>query len=609
MNRIEELAILWDTVRNNTRHKYYDRTVELAEKYYRFVTGDGLDKDMVQFVRREDATMFQQRKDITKHIIPTVVKNLMDVQYKVPRSNSLTRKLEYTGDKQGTKAEKLEGILAKFWGDKSFDDYMGTRTVELNNTDPNTFVVTEFKDFDATQEHLQPYPFESSSEMSVNYEVDNNILQWLIVLQAIFFVGEDGKLKEGTRHTMYLKERAVTMEEFYDNGILSLMPEEDVWYEINGVSYIRYKDSMYHLIEPEPYDLENVPAKRAGYKRDLETKGDTFVSPYHDIIPILEKTIKANSELDLTMSLHCFNQKIMMGKRCDNPECNSGYINEITKSGENRHVCPNCNGVGLLIATTTQDVLLLEPSEVREEQLSIDDLVRYVGPSVDLVRFQDEYVESLTWKAKQAMFNSDIFTRKEVSETATGKNIDMQNVYDTLWPFATRYADLWEFYVTIIADLTDMDKGLEILFVFDKDFKMKTTTELYDDLDKANTSGADSFAIQDIQMDIARNIFANNPIEFNKYVVKQDFYPFSGKTKEEIIALKASNNTTRFLKVLEENYSYIFDQIEMSEEKFYLLERTKQWTIIKAKTEELITEIGEPVTEDLSKQFGEKDNE
>ena len=185
MNRTEAREILWETVRDNVRHNHYKRTTDLADKYYRFVTGDGLDKDMVQFVQREDDTMFQQRKNITRHIISTVVKNLMDVQYKVPRSNSLTRKIEYEGDKQGKRTEEFEGILGKFWGDKSFDDYMGIRNVEMNNTDPNTFVITEFKDFDPAEKHAQPYPFESDSKMSVNYEVDNNVLQWLIVKQKI----------------------------------------------------------------------------------------------------------------------------------------------------------------------------------------------------------------------------------------------------------------------------------------------------------------------------------------------------------------------------------------------------------------------------------------
>ena len=142
------------------------------------------------------------------------------------------------------------------------------------------------------------------------------------------------------------------------------------------------------------------------------------------------------------------------------------------------------------------------------------------------------------------------------------------------------------------------------MFAFDKDFKMKTTTELYDDLQKANESGADAFAIQDIQLDIARNIFANNPDDFQRYMTRQDFYPFSGKSKEEIIALKSTNNTTRFLKVLEENYSYIFDQIEMEEgADFYLLTRKKQFTQIKKRVKAIQKEREENPLPDIKEEI------
>jgi hypothetical protein len=207
------------------------------------------------------------------------------------------------------------------------------------------------------------------------------------------------------------------------------------------------------------------------------------------------------------------------------------------------------------------------------------------------------------------MFNSDIFTREQIAETATGKNIDMQNVYDTLWPEACKHADMWTFFVQIIAGLTDMEEGLRVLFAYDKDFKMKSTTELYADLEKANTSGADSFAIQDIQQDIARNIFVNNPTEFQKYLVRQDFYPFSGKSEAEKITIKTSGNTTKFNKVLDDNYGVIFDYIELQEPDFYQMDKTKQWEILQAEVKKIIAEIDAETPGTQPMNFNEPVNE
>lgn len=619
MDRDEALEILAEVVREDKHHQDYERTVDVASKCYRLVTGDGLEDDLKKFTQRETDEMFQQRKDITKHIVPTVVKNLVDVQNKVPRSNSLTRVIKYKGDEENEKVKDLEDILGGFWGNKSFDDYMGVRFIELNNIDPNAFVVAEFKDFDPINDHLKPYPFEVKSDMAVMYEYDNNVLQYLIskntvnriygtkpnVLKkilAFFFKNKDLRRVEEVRHTMYLPERAIVLDRISDpETVKSLnIPEYDTWIIRGGKTYIRFetkRDYVYVLEEPEPYNLEEVPAARVGYKRDMTTDGRTYVSPYWDTIPLLEKTIKANSELDLTMCLHAFPQKIITGSKCDNENCLMGKIyNENTGVYE---ICPQCKGVGMLPHTSSQDVVIVDLPQAKEEQLSLDNIVRYIYPPVDLIQFQDEYIENLTWKVKQTMFNSDIFTKQEVSETATGKNIDLQNVYDTLWPLAVKYADFWEFFVNTIAQLTDMDKDLVALFTFDKDFKMKTTSELYADLQKANESGADSFAKQDIQQDIARNIFANNPEEFRKYLVQQSFYPFAGKSKEEIIAIKTTQNTTRFNKVLNDNFSQVFDLIEMEDAQFYIKDRKKQWEKIQGVVAKLIEEIDTQTTQTL----------
>jgi hypothetical protein len=604
MTRDEALQILTNVVRDKKRHEHYERTIKVAEKCYRLSTGDGLEKDLQRFQPRESDEMFEQRLRITKHIVPTIVKNLIDVQYKVPRSNSITRVLKYENDNTSARTQEFEDILDGFWGTDSFDQWMETRMVELNNVDPNAFMVVEFKDFDPDKEHLQPYPFEVTSKMAVMYEYDNKVLQYLAVQQEIEF--KKGKeTTTGTKTTLYTTNQAYILEQTWDQAVWSNLVKDE-WYKRGGIIYIRFEDNMYFLTEPEPYDLEVIPAERIGYKRDLITNGETYVSPYWDTVPLLDKTIKANSELDLAMCLHAFPQKIITGMRCDNEQCLGGYVTYVDeKTGkETRTICPRCQGIGMLPHTSAQDVVIVHLPEAKEEQLSLDNIVRYIYPPIDLLNFQDEYIEKLTWRAKQTMFNSDIFTREEVAETATGKNIDLQNVYDTLWPFAQRYAQLWEFYVKVISELTDMDEKLIYSFHFDKDFKMKTTTELYGDLRTAAESGADEHALDEIQADIMRNIFANSPDDFRRWVVMDSFKPFKGKTNEQKMAIMASNNTTPFYKILYENYENIFNEIDIKEPDFYIKNRDKQWEILKQRVAKIQEDIKEPVTKGWNEQEG-----
>jgi len=604
MTRDKALQILTDVVRDKKRHKNYQRTIDVADKCYRLTTGEGLEKELQKFQPRESEEMFEQRVRITKHIVPTVVKNLIDVQYKVPRSNSITRVIKYEDDNTSEKTKQFEAILDEFWGTDSLDQWMETRLTELNNVDPNAFMIVEFKDFDPDKVHLSPYPFEANSKMAVMYEYINKVLQYLCVQQENEY--DQGKeKKKGTKTTLYNTNAAFILKQMWDQEIWAYLVKDE-WLKIGGVWYIRFEDNMYKLTEPTPYDLKVVPGERIGYKRDLTTDGETYVSPYWDTVPLLEKTIKANSELDLSMCLHAFAQKIITGMRCDNEQCLGGYVTTTDeKTGKTiRSICQKCEGMGMLPHTSAQDVIIVHLPEAKEEQLSLDNIVRYITPPIDILNFLDEYIEKLTWKAKQTMFNSDIFTREEVAETATGKNIDLQNVYDTLWPFASRYAQLWEFYVSVISALTDMDTSLIYSFHFDKDFKMKTTTELYGDLKMASESGADEHALDEIQADIMRNIFANSPDDFRRWVVKDSFKPFKGKTNEQKMSIMASGNTTKFYKVLFENYENIFNEIDLETSDFYIMDRNKQWEILKVKVEGLIGELDEQKTQEFNEETG-----
>jgi hypothetical protein len=76
---------------------------------------------------------------------------------------------------------QFKEILDTFWGDSSLNDYMDVRWVELNDTDPNSFVVLEWQPF-GEDEHAQPYPFEVKSEEAIYYEYENKVLQYLVAM-------------------------------------------------------------------------------------------------------------------------------------------------------------------------------------------------------------------------------------------------------------------------------------------------------------------------------------------------------------------------------------------------------------------------------------------
>jgi len=70
------------------RHRDYKHVVKKRKLYMQLVAGIEIDKLLRQYVKREDGPLFKQRVALTHHIVTTTCKNLTDVFYKVPRSNS-----------------------------------------------------------------------------------------------------------------------------------------------------------------------------------------------------------------------------------------------------------------------------------------------------------------------------------------------------------------------------------------------------------------------------------------------------------------------------------------------------------------------------------------
>lgn len=599
-------------VAKGLRHKHYAHTVEKHKDYMALVGGVGLDEKLKQYVRREDKKLFDQRVALTNHIVTAVSKNLLDPFYKVPRSNSGRRVLNYKGNAREGKLEEVENMLSTFWGDdESWDDYMATRFTELNSTDPNAFVVFEFKDFDATREMVSPYPYEVSSEMAIDYKRTNQTLSYLIARDAhryrVRSVTDNPAIngatasalpdtkngfKSGNKYTLYTKNQTfqlLQVHETEENGLSALSEGKPTALGADRRTFIKLGKNYYQYLEFLPHNCEQVPAVQVGYYRDIATHGQSYVNPIHPAIPYLDKTIKVNSELDLVATLLAFPQMIMYGEPCPDTSCHKGYYEDNT-------LCNTCGGTGVKAnAPSSQDAVVIRMPESKEQMIPLTELIKYIAPPVETVKWQEDYIQKLTFNAKRIMFNSDVFDRKQIADTATGKTIDMQNVYDTLHPFAVKFGKTWRAGVVIMAKLADRAEDLVASYTFGKDFKLKTLDSLIFDLSTASNIGSPAL-VRHLNYDIAQIIFAEKPLELQRYKLKEMYNPFAGKSEKEIIVLLASALVSRKDKVLHANYGRIFDELELEHAKknggdFYQLKRTAQREAIYNKVAEIIAEL------------------
>lgn len=604
MDNIKLLERFFQVVAFGIRHKHYSHVVKKRKLYRQLVAGEDLDKLLRRFVRREDEHLFKQRVALTNHIVTSVCKNLVNPFYKVPRNTSIKRLITYreeTGRERRT--QEVENILSEFWGDSSWEDYLAVRHVELNKVDPNAFVVFEWDEFDADRKRLKPRPFEVSSIEAVDYSKTNNVLDYLTVEQIHYYdvansitgnikprlkKPSDGK-KAGRKYTMYGKNQTWQLLQVDPDSIYQDSYSEDGEIFVSKkLEYVKLGKNIFRFITYPPHGLGSVPAFSAGYARDPLTDGETYVNFLHDVEPYLLKTIKTNSELDLVATVLALPQLITYGPNCDDPNCMGGRYSDGT-------VCKTCNGTNIKsTAPSAQDAILLPLPRHKEEMLPIDKFATYLRPPVDIVKWQEEYIEKLTHEASRMLYSSDTFTKSQIHETATGRNIDIQNVYDTLYPFSLKHQKTFVFGVNTMSKLADLDEGLIVSYTSGKDFKFKGLGSLLEDLTKAKENNNQTLTSH-INDDIASIIFAENPLELRKYKLKQEYNPFSGKTEKEILILLSGNLVSRNTKILYSHIGVIFDDLELkfaSQKKdFYKLNRTLQREAIDQQVKEYIENI------------------
>lgn len=536
-----------------------------------------------QFVKREDEEAFKQRVAITNHIVTTSTGNIMDVFYKVPRAN-YERIIRYEGADSDAKAKSLEDALKNFWGVKSLDTYQKTRWLEMNATDPNGFVVVEFQPFDNRIERAKPYPFEVQARQAVDYAYENNILTHLIVETDTVYSDKDGNTKPGKKYTVYLKDETFILSQVDEN--VNVWSTKDGQFDNDQApTFFRSKGRVFSVSFSTPHNAGEVPAMQVGYRRDAWTSGKTHVSPYDAAVPLLRKSIKVNSELDLTMTTQVFPHRLQYMPVCKASGCLNGRL-------ANGEICPECSGTGHSSISSAQEVIYFAMPKRGEEIIDLEKILVFKGPPIDVIKFQADYVERLTAGCKAVVFNSESFSAPQIHGTATGQMLDRDNVQDTLFSCSQGYADFWAFLVRLTAKFTDLFDGLDCRIVFSKDFKLKGMSELIADLQVAKQSGAGPAVVMHIQEAIARLIYSDSPEMFNRWKVKQQLNPFSGFSEDQVALALASPSVPQRIKTRFLMFGTLFSDLERENPNFYQLPAKTQDLLVENKVEAYMNESG-----------------
>jgi hypothetical protein len=541
MDRIKEYELLKKIVDKEIVHQDYKRVTELADKYYKLKTGDGLETLLQKIETRVTDEEFDQIKRIYRSIIPSTLNSTKMPFLQAARTDpNKTLDFENGAD---VKVAELQDYIDKYWGNKSLDKYLEYAFVDYNYIDPNAFLITEFDEFDPRIEKASPYPFVADSTQAVMFSYKNEILEYLVVkLPNKYMDGETER--DGVKYTMYLGMDTIVFNQIAGRKFAD-----------EGSEIIEIRAIYFEVLYYQPKN-DKVPAIRFGYNRDEQTKGRTFVSVFHPVIGLLEKTLKIDSELDLSCSMVAFPQRYRYLTSCHNTGCNKGYMPDNSE-------CPVCHGSGVIFTHKgTQDVITLALPRDPDQMIDLTKMAYDHGPDIGLLEFDEKYLKSLKETIYAQMFNLDRYLRSDVSVTATEVNVESDNLNNTLYGFAQHYSAVWKFIVQDIATFIDLGEGLILNHQFPKDFKFKTIEQLFTDLLAAKNANASPSTIDAIQNDINKKLYADRPNDLKRMEIKNKFNPFGGYSETNIRYIISQGGCTKYNAVLWENYESIWQELE-----------------------------------------------
>ena len=594
MDFTEKLTKFKKKKSSNKKHADYQRTVDLAKEYKAHVSGVGIDDYLKRFAKREDEEMFEQRKRLTNSISQSVASSLQKPFYKVARNKNVKKKFTLKGDK--TREEIVQKMISGFYGTnelntKGLDFWLKNRFIELTFTDPNAFVVIEWE---AKPENvpLEPYPYEVNSIDAYDYTYKHGVLNELFTRQSetIIYLDKDGAEKEKVVDAFTLYEIGSSLK------VVEYCPK---YFEAKGIvidetRQVTFVENEIHFIATyNETNLDFIPAFRVGYIRDTATDGRTFVNPFESAMPYFRKALKAVSELDLSITLHTFPQKLQYVTKCKGKgtkKCNNGMV-----SGT-QTVCSECKGSGLQIHTSGQDAIYFPLPDTPDEMFDLDKILVYKQPPIDLIKFQDDYVRNLKKDAHLSVYNSNMFLAEDpqFAKTATEVNTNTQGIFDTLFPYTEKFSEVWKTAVKVFVRLSGFLTDFELIHIFPTDIEIKTVAVLMAELKLANESEAPSYFRDAILEEIANQVYEGDELGREKHFTRHKFFPFSGKTETEIQFLMASPYVSNFTKVLYANFEAIFTDIEKAVPNFYKLNYNVQW--------EKLNEFVKPYLEEINSQ-------
>lgn len=575
------------------RHDHYNHTVDVAKFAHQIMTGDDQAELVVEYKRGEKKEAKKQRVHITNSMTREC-SNAVRAQFEeMARVDNVLEQVMYTPEGQSSDLKKMEVETAMdyFHEGDSLTKYLHEALLHLNFYDPNAFIVCEARYSEDDVERLDkpiPYPREVYSEAALNYEFVNGVLGWMVAREFMTFKDDNDNDVDLPLFTLYAPEYNIQVQEIGDRIIIDTeLWENDGWEKIT----ITPKSGRTRMFFYKEYHtrLKVNPAIRVGYMKDPHTNRETCTTPLWPAHHLFKDMIWTKSEYDLCRALHGFYQKFIYAPKCE-------YKNELQQpciqgrcGGE---ICPQCDGKGVMVHTTVQDVVILEAPRRKEDMVPLSNFVHYEHIPMDLIERHKEDLQDMKRDVMRAVFQRDLVDRDEVASTATEIRDIQSSRYNVIHTYGQNWSKIWKHIVRVIANYQDNQEGLQVDHDFSSDFIIETLSELFYQRQKAVEANAPYEVIHNIDRKIAMKQNRDNAEEIQKMEAKEKWKPLREKSEGERMSIIMNLPELHPLRIRYVYFEEIFSKIysQKNSQAFHDLSWEGQKNIIDAIVNDLIEE-------------------
>ena len=592
MRKEDALSHFIEIVSNDENHMYKQRTLDVAKFAYSTTTGDDL-SDLITSVRkRETPEQKKQRVEVTKALTPVSVEMIKKYFRKLRKTDGLKKENKWTEENR-TATENLNSNLIDFYARQSAESYLFDILEDYTFLDPNAFLVIERMNITDDQGRIigvRSYPIVFESDKIRHYDYSTGVLSSVLIEEAREEKGKHNRKAILSEFRMYGAGWTLHAVEYVeDKPTLKGTNSAYSDLSIDIIGSRKTKSFVFYLYDT---GTNEVPAIRLGAYLDGRTKAQTAVTPMEPVGPLLESLINVGSLHDLTVFLHSISRRRELVETCD-------YFDETTAQSceggqiSNGITCPRCKGTGDKSISSEQDMIriTLPPNFTPDDIPDLAKMAHVEQADVALLQWQQEKIDWLLKFIVYATMTRDAVTMAEVSRTATEMNLNNQEAYDKLQPYAELYSQAYMLISRITTQYQDSNIGFISVHHFPDDFQFETEKELLLKLREARDTQAPYEYVTRLNLQLIRRQ-TRSVEEAERAKAWETWKPWPDMSEEMLTLVLADRAPQDHDRILRENFFKIRIEIEQETNgMFFRMPYEAQKTLIDNKVDELIGSI------------------